>query len=58
MDRYEKLRSLASRAQALAREIAMAKGDFEASEFDLVERAEDKCDSAYFDLKAACGGKW
>lgn len=58
MDRYEKLRSLASRAQALAREIAIAKGDFEAAEFDFVEQAEDKCDEAYFALKAACGQRW
>jgi hypothetical protein len=58
MDRYEKLRSLAIKAQNLAREIALAKGDFEAAEFDLVEQAEDMCDNAYSSLKLACGGKW
>lgn len=58
MDRYEKLRSLAIRAQNLAREIALAKDDFEATESDLVERAEDHCDSAFDNLKAACGARW
>jgi hypothetical protein len=58
MDRYEKLHSLALKAQNLAREIALAKGDFEATEMDFVEQAEDMCDNAYSSLKAACGARW
>lgn len=57
-NRYERLRELANKAQILASEIRGIKGDFEATEFDYVEQAEDSCDSAFFQLKAACGGRW
>lgn len=58
MDRYEKLRSLAKQAQALAREIALQKDDFEATEYELVEDAEGACDEAFYSLKRACGARW
>ena len=58
MDRYDKLRSLALKAQALAREIALQKDDFEATEYDLTEQAEDECDKAFRYLRQACGGGW
>lgn len=58
MDKYEKARSLAIKAQNLAREIALLKDDFEGAEYSKIETAEDDCDNAFDFLKAACGARW
>jgi hypothetical protein len=55
MTRYEKLRELRRRVESLASEVRLLKGDFEATEFDLIESVEDCLDDAAERLAKAHG---
>ncbi len=55
MDRYENMADIERQLIALASRLRLAKGDFEASEFDHAEAAEDSVDSAVKSIRRLRG---
>lgn len=53
MDRYENLRHIRQQLRELSSQLGLAKLDFEATEFELVELTQDSVDDAVNSLDAA-----